>query len=967
MKPFPRSLILALALCACTPKPKTDVTTTPGGDAAVGAATTVEVDRSPALDLDPAVQTGVLPNGLTYYIRKHAKPEKRVFLWLAVNAGSVLEDDDQQGLAHFVEHMAFNGTKRFAKNTMIDFFERSGMQFGADVNAFTSFDETVYMLQVPTDDAKLLANGYDVLEDWSGALSFDPTEVDKERGVVIEEWRLGRGADQRVNDKQWPVFLAGSKYAKRLPIGKKEILETAPVARLQSFYRDWYRPNNMAVIVVGDIDPAAAKREIEARFGDLKNPDKAPARARIDVPLLDATRVDVQQDDEMGMSQVTVAIKGPYSGYATENDYRAQLVEDLFHTMLGARFDTLRQKPDAPYAFSFSFTNSMGRAVDVFQVFAAAKPGQADQAVTSILTELERVRQHGFLAAELARAKAEHLRGLETALAEANTNDGAAYAFGLVTQFLEKHTMISPADSLGLAKKFLPEVSLDAVNRLGKEWTSRKDRVVSAAGASRDKMPSDKQLLAIVDGVAKAPLGAWEEAAAGENLMAALPKAGSVKKKESIDEIGVKVWTLSNGVKLVIKPTTFKNDEILLHAFSPGGSSLASDKTFPSAEFADGIVGQSGVGDHNAVALRDLLTGKVVNVSPFINELEEGIQGSASPQDLETMMQLVHLYFTAPRKDPEGFAAWKGMMSSFFRNRDLSPEAVFFDAYGNAVNGDHPRRQPPTVARIEAVDPDAAVEFYRSRFANAGDFTFVLVGNIDEAKLEHLASTYLASLPSTKRKEKWKDIGVKPPKGVKRVRVAKGVDPKSFVMLAFHGAARWSPQAKEEMTMLSDGLGIRLREILREDMSGVYGVFAGGDIARRPKQQYQFQVGFGCSPDNAGKLTDAVFALIEEVKKTGLDQPTVEKLREQRKRGLETEMKQNEFWLQQLEESYRYGTDPRKLLELREQIERISSDGVKRAAKQYLGKQWVDALLVPESATTTANGGAGKPGVAGGR
>lgn len=947
MKPLFRSLTAMLALAACTPK------TTDGGTAHPGDSkpptTTEQADASPPLALDAAVRTGVLDNGLTYFIRKHRKPESRVLLWLAVNAGSVLEDDDQRGLAHFVEHMAFNGTARFEKNTMIDFFERAGMDFGADVNAFTSFDETVYMLQVPTDDAKLLATGYDVLEDWAGAVSFDPVEVDKERGVVIEEWRLGRGASQRVFDKQWPIFLAGSKYAERKPIGEKEILETAPVARLEAFYRDWYRPDNMAVVVVGDIDPVAVEKEIRTRFGDLKNPAKARERVAVPVPLLDETRIDVQTDKEMSMTQVSVAIKGPRSDYRTENDFRESLVEEMFHAMLRARLDEIRQRPEAPFAFSFSFTSQMGRAVDVFRIFAGAKPGQVDAAVKTLLVEVERVRRHGFLAAELERAKAEHLRDLERAKAEADTEDGRGYAFGLVEQFLEGRTMTSHDVELELAKKYMDTVTLDEVNRLAETWTNRKDRVISAAGASRDKMPTDKELLAIADGISKMPIQPWEDAGAGGSLMAQAPVAGKVVAKEEIAELGVRVWTLSNGVRVVLKPTDFKNDEILFEAFSPGGHSLAPTKSFASAEFADAIVGQSGVGEHDAVALGKLLTGKVARVRPFIGELEEGMQGSASPQDLETLMQLVHLYFTAPRRDATAFSAWKGQMNAFFRNRDLNPQAVFFDELTKVATSNHPRRQPPSVALIENVDHATAIDFYKERFADADDFTFVFVGNVDEARLEALAATYLASLPTSARTDKWKDVGVKAPKGVAKVRVEKGQDPKSFVMLAFHGDTKWSPQAEDDLDMLSEALGIRLREILREDMSGVYGVFASGRFERRPKARYQFMVGFGCAPDNADKLTKAVFDAIETIKKEGIDAATLDKLKEQRRRGLEIKKKENDFWVEELAEHYRYGTDPRKLLELESLVERVSSDNVKKAAKRYLGKQYVDALLMPDA------------------
>lgn len=946
MKLLFRSIIATLALAACNPKSSTDGTTPPGGGGEAGAT---EVDNSPALQLDSAVKTGVLDNGLTYYIRKHPKPEKRVLLWMAVNAGSVLEEDDQKGLAHFVEHMAFNGTERFEKNTIIDFFERSGMDFGADVNAYTSFDETVYMLQVPTDDAKLLSTGLDVLEDWSGAVSFDPTEVDKERGVVIEEWRLGRGASQRVFDKQWPVLLAGSKYADRKPIGEKKILETAPVERLKAFYEDWYRPDNMAIVIVGDIDPDAMLAEVEQRFGDLDNPEGAPPREQIEVPLLDETRIDVQTDKEMSGTQVTLSIKGPRGEYTTENDYREELTEELFHGMLRARLGEIGERPEAPYAFSFSFTNEMGRSVDVFRLFAVAKPGQAEATAKTLLTEFERVRRHGFIASEFERIKTDHLRDLERAVAEADTVRGVAYARGLVSHFLSGHTMISRQNDLELAKKYLPTITLEEVNAVAETWTNRKDRVISAAGPASDKMPAKADLLAIADGMSMMPVQPWEDAGAGGTLMAKAPEAGKITKKESIDEIGVKVWTLSNGARVVIKPTDFKNDEVLFHAFSPGGHSLASDADFPSAEVAGTVVSQAGVGDHDSVALGKLLTGKVANVSPWINELEEGLRGNASPQDLETLFQLAHLYFTAPRKDADAFAAWKGQMTAFLSNRDANPQAAFFDELTKASGNGHLRRQPPSMERIEAVNLDTAFSFYQDRFADAGDFTFVFVGNVDEARLESLAATYLASLPSTGRKDKWRDVGVKPPKGRTEVRVNKGQDPKSFVMLSFHGKGKWSPEEEDNMDMLSEAMSIRLREILREDMSGVYGVFSNGGFERRPKVTYQFFVGFGCSPDNAEKLTQAVFDQIDTFKKEGISDEVVDKLKEQRRRGLETDKKENRFWQRQLIKHYRFGSDPRAIADMEKMIDRVDSKLVQKAAKKYFGKQYIDALLMPEA------------------
>lgn len=921
-----------------------------GPKAGDGNAAVEEQDQSPVLGMDPDVRVGKLDNGLTYYIRKHAQPENRASLWLAVDAGSVLEDDDQKGLAHFVEHMAFNGTERFEKNTLIDFIERAGMDFGADLNAFTSFDETVYMLTVPTDDAKTVATGMDILEDWAGALTFDPDEVDKERGVVTEEWRLGRGASQRAFDKQWPIFLKDSKYADRKPIGEKDVLQNAPVATLQRFYDDWYRPDLMAVIVVGDVDPDAMEKEIAERFGDLEVAEGARERENVPVPLLEETRAAVVTDNEANMSMVQYAIKGPPTPIETEHDYRQKLVESAFTGMLAARFDEIRQKPDSPFAFAFGGVFEMGRAVDVFQLTAFAKPGQVEKTVDVLTTEVERVRRHGFLASEFERRKTDMLRDKERALKEKDKVDARAYTFEMVNHFLEGEAMPGRAVELELTKRFLPEITLEEVNALADEWTNRKDRVVMASGAARDVMPSEKDLLAIVDTATGRDITAYEEVAVADTLMAQAPAPGTITKEETIDEIGATVWTLSNGAKVVVKPTDFKNDEIQLRAISPGGSSLASNADFWSATSSDGIVSQAGMAEYDAATLRKMTAGKVARVSPTVGELEEGLWGSGSPEDLELLMQMIHLTFTAPRKDAEAFEAWKGSTSTFVKNRDLNPSAVFFDAFRAFVDSNHPRSKPMTMESLEKVDHDEAFAFFQDRFGDAGDFTFVFVGNVDVAQMKKLSATYLASLPSKGRKEKWKDVGKKHPGGTKKVEVVKGQDPKSSVRIMYHGNAKWTPEAEDDLKQVAEVLEIRLREVLREEMGGVYGAFSYGNFERRPKQRYSYSVGFGCAPENVDALKKAVYDEVAALKKDGIGDDYVSKLKELRRRRLETDLRENRFWVNEIVDALRYGDDPAQIVESKKKaIERVSGDVVKKAAKRYLGRNRVEGVLMPEA------------------
>lgn len=914
-------------------------------------AVTTSVAEAP-LPIDPDIRVGRLDNGLTFYIKQHHKPEQRASLRLAVNAGAVLEDEDQRGLAHFLEHMAFNGTKRFEKMKIVNYLESIGMKFGPDVNAYTSFDETVYMLQVPTDK-ETLSMGLDILHEWSHAVTIDPAEVEKERGVVIEEWRLGRGASERIFDKQFPLMFKGSKYAERLPIGKKEILETAPPAALRRFYEQWYRPDLMAVVAVGDFDPDEMEAMIRERFGKLAKPKAdAPQREAIEVPSHAETLVSVETDPEMGMTQVQIINKMPHRPEVTLSDYHRFIAESLYHGMLGARFDEIRQKPSSPFMFAWSSTGGWARSTDQFSLTAMVKEGRTQDAIETLLTEVERVNQHGFTESELQRAKAQTLRSYSNAVLEHEKTDASRFAAEIIRNFLQQEMMPGAAHELRIAEEALPTITLDQLNTMARGWTGEENRVVLVSGPAKAKMPSKAEVLAKVNSVTGSKVEPYRDVTTDKPLMAKKPTPGTVTKTETVAEIGTTVWTLSNGVRVIIKPTDFQNDSISVSGFSPGGHSLVADKDFQTARFASSIVNGGGVADHSQTVLRKMMAGKIVRLRTWINELEEGVGGSTSVADLETMLQLLHLRFTAPRKDEQAFAAWKASQLEWVRNRDLSPERVFFDEVGATASSKHLRHLPVTTANIETVDLALAHEIYKDRFSDAGDFSFVFVGNIDLATFKPLIETYLASLPTTGRKEKWKDVGVKRPKGKKKVRVTKGTEPKSFVYLLMQDKQKWTWQGEDDLDMLSGVLRIRLREVLREDMGGVYGVFSGGSFSRRPKQTFSFGAGFGCAPANAAKLTKAVFDVIAEVKKVGASEEIVTKLKEMRRRGYETDSKENRWWLNGLERHYRYGSDPRKLLDNAKLVERVSSAKIKSAAKRYLkGSNLIDSLLVPVAGT----------------
>ncbi len=943
------SALVTLALVACgsaaLPPPSTPA---PAPNIVAPAATPSPdgpLDRE--LTLDKRIRTGKLANGLTYYILQHQQPRARAQLWLAVNAGSTQEDDDQRGLAHLVEHMAFNGTKRFPKQAIIDYMEKAGMSFGADLNAYTSFDETVYQLTVPTDDKKLVATGFDVLRDWAGDISFDPEEVEKERGVVLEEWRLGRGAWMRLFDKQAKILFHDSRYAQRLPIGLPEIITKAPREAFVRYYKDWYRPDLMAVIAVGDFQPDEIEAAIKSKFGDLRGPATPRPRALAAIPHDHELLVSIETDPEMPFTQIAIYDKLEHRPERTVGDYRRILVENLYHQMLGQRLEQISRTPGGPFMSAFSGGNELGRTGDAFVRFASAQAGRADDALAGLFREVLRVERHGFSASELERAKKDTLRAYETGARELDKLEAREYADEITRNFFTGEMMAGRAAELAVVKELLPGITLAEENQLARA-TGQKGRAILISGPAKSPLPDQTKVLAIVASVAKETVEPWNDTPPPASLMVEKPAPGKVTGTRTIPEIGVTEWTLSNGARVVIKPTDFKNDEVQLNGFSPGGTSLVPTKDFDSARFAASVINDGGVGTLDPVALEKALSGRIARASAWIGELEEGVSGNSSPDDLEIMLQLVNLRFTAPRRDEPAFAAWKIRQRDYAANRRLMPESAFFEDMNAFVSQHHKRRAPVTPEVIDKVELDKALAIYRDRFGDAGDFTFVIVGNVELATLQPLVETYLASLPSKGRKEQWKDVGVHRPKGHKTLDVNQGSEPKSFVYYSRFAKQPWSKEVARDLHILEMLLEIRLREVMREDMSGVYGVQVWAAVSRRPRQERELGIFFGCDPANVFRLRDAVVATVAAVQKDGLGELYLTKVKEQILRRQETDVRENRFWLYELADAWRYGDDPREIPDVKPVLDRITLANVKAAAKKYLdSKDSVLAVLRP--------------------
>jgi zinc protease len=905
-----------------------------------------------AMPFDPQIARGTLPNGLRYYVRANKKPEKRAELRLVVRAGSILEDDDQQGLAHFVEHMAFNGTTHFPKHEIVSFLESLGMRFGADINASTSFDQTVYMLQVPTDQPGTLDRSMLILEDWAHNVTFDPIEIDKERGVVMEEWRARRGAGARVQDKMLPILLKGSRYAERVPIGKTEVLQGFKPDRLKTFYSDWYRPDLMAVVAVGDFDQAEVEALVKRHFAGLVAPKPARPRAIYDVPDHAGTVYAVITDKEMTTTSVEVDHLLPARSSGTVGAYRQGIVDRLFGGLLSARLGELSQKPGAPYLGASAGRGPfLTRTKEIALLRAVVKDGGVEGALGAILAEKERVARFGFTQTELDRVKQSMLRGIERVNAEKDNRTSSSRADEYVRNFLVAEPLPTMDVEYALHQRFVPEIALAEVNGRAREWYPEGNRlvVVTAPEKAGVAVPDEAALAAVLNAASGTTLSAYVDTVANASLLETPPAPSPVVKTNTRDAIGITEWELANGVKVILKPTTFKQDEILFRATSPGGTSLASDADFVPAATATQVVTAGGLGKFSSADLRKVLTGKIASAAPFIGELEEGLSGSASPKDLETMFQLIYLRFTAPRADPVIFGVQSSQMKTLMANQANTPAYAFTEAIAAIMGRNHPRRRLPTAATVDEWNLDKSMAFYKDRFADASDFTFVFVGNIDPSVMKPLVERYLGGLPSLRRKETWKDIEFRTPTGVITKKVEKGIEPKSQAAILFTGPFDYDQTNRIAIRAMADVLQTRLLDAIREDLGGTYSISASPVYTRIPVPTYTMSIGFGCDPKRLDELVGRVMQEIEKLKAEGPTEKQVADERAALQRDFETSSKQNGYLLNQLMAKYQVGEEPAGIWALPELYQKVDFAMIQQAARKYLsGENRVQVTLVPE-------------------
>lgn len=911
-----------------------------------------QVDEKAPFPVDPAIRKGKLENGLTYYIKQNKQPEKRVELRLAVNAGSMQETDNQQGLAHFCEHMLFNGTKKFPKQDLVNFLEKMGIEFGAELNAYTSFDETVYKLSVPSDRFGLVDTAILVLNEWSQNALFDNTEIDKERGVILSELRQGLGAEDRMRKKYWPVILKDSRYALRFPIGKKELLETFPHDTLKQFYKDWYRPNLMAVSIAGDVNVDSVEHLVKKYFSTNVNPANEKKHVEYPVPGNSQPLVSVVTDKEYPYSLVWIENKMPRKPQLLVGDYKNSIVRMLFNNMLNSRLAEVEQKPDAPFLQAGSeFGEFIGRTTDAFSGMALAKENKVKESVSKLVEINRQLKQFGFTQGELDRQKKEIISFYEKAVKEKDKTPSGSYAEEYIRNFLENEPIPGIENEYAYVKQMLQSIQLQEMNNLATQCISDSNLVIvvmlpEKAGIA---VPTGQEILDAYGAASKTAVTSYVDKYVDKPLTKADPKPAKISKRTDNKEFGYTEVVLSNGAKIVMKPNNWKNDEILFMALSPGGQAKCKAGEIFTSRVVSDLVNQSGLGDFNNIDLNKKLSGNTASLHTFISLDNEGLNGSTAPKDLQTLLQLNYLYFNAPAIDTAVFDKYITEQVSQLRLQMMNPRAFYSDSVMNFIYNHDKRFTLLTDTNdFLALNREKCLAFYKDRITNASDFTFYFVGNFTVDSLLPLVQKWIGGIASTKTVEKVELDKPFFPAGKNTLVIKKGLEPQALVKIISKSPIAWDRKQMIDLKILCEILDIRLRETMREDQGRVYGAQVSQAVKKWKTPECTVQVGFVCAPEAVDTLLITAYSEIEKLRNDGPPQVDVDKEKEILTRKLETDVKTNGYWKSVLESKYSDGFEIEPYETQLTRIKSVTADDIKAAANLYLKMiNTTEAILVP--------------------
>lgn len=872
----------------------------------MGLTLNLTAQQMPKVPIDDKVRYGKLDNGLTYYIRHNEKPKDRAEFFIAQNVGAILENDDQNGLAHFLEHMAFNGTTNFPDKMIIEYFESIGVKFGSNINAYTSLDETVYNLSdVPTIRQSVVDSALLVLHDWSGCIALLGEEIDAERGVILEEWRTGAGADRRMWKESNYLKYPNSQYAKRDVIGDTAVIKNFDHETIRAFYRKWYRPDLQAILVVGDVDVDYIEGKIKTMFADISAKENAGERPIYPIHDNVEPLISVVKDPEARMTRIELEYK--HDAMPTEMKesimgYMIELVNDFTYTIMGYRFDELTQKADAPFVYGMAYYGDLVKSKDAFQMLAVPKEGQETEGMRALMMEAEKLKRFGFTHAEVDRAKIEILKSLETAYKERDNQENKKLVRKYVRHYLDGENIPSAEWEYTTAQALMPNITTEMINEIVTKYVTDENMIISFMAPDKPTVmiPSEAQILEILAEVKASEIEFVEEETIQKDLISKAPKLGKIKKTTYNQEFGTTTWLLKNGITVVFKPTDFKSDEILMNAFSEGGFSKVKDANdLVTANLTSTIVANNGLGDFSQIELNKVLTGKVASVTPTISNYDEGFRGESSVEDFETMLQLVYLYFTAPRKDNEAYEALVNMFKTSLANSASDPRKTFQDSVSVMLSNHHPRSVVLNLEALDKLNQDKALEIFKDRFAMPADFTFVFTGNIDveSEEVKTAVLTYLGGLKSKKKKESFTDHKMYYPRGLVENHFARPMQiTKASNFILYSGHLPYNMENLVTMNALGNVLSMRYLESIREKEGGSYGVGVRGSLNRTPVNQAAVLMQFDTDPDKQAHLMSIIHKEVDEIIANGPRLDDLQKVKENMLKKISEDLKDNRWW-----------------------------------------------------------------------
>lgn len=919
------------------------------------SGTAIAQDLNAKLPVDSKVTIGKFDNGLKYYIRTNKKPEKKVELRLVVNAGSILEDDEQQGLAHFMEHMNFNGTKHFEKNELVSYLQSIGVEFGADLNAYTSFDETVYILPIPTDKPGNLDKGFQILEDWAHNALLTDKDIDEERGVVLEESRLSKGASERMMRKYLPELMEGSLYAERLPIGKDDILKNFKYETIRRFYKDWYRPDLMAVVVVGDIDQETAMKYLKKYFEPMKNPAKERERFMSPVPARTEPKAMVLTDKEATNYFLQIIFPSVKQKEAvTLGDYRESIVRNLMQQVMNRRLSDLAKGSNPPFPFAQVSISGWARGYESlagFTMFGADGPEKALMALTA---EMKKAKEFGFTESELELAKKETMSYMEKAYNERNTTESGRLVGEYIRNFLENETIPGIEAEFKYHKELMPGIKVEEVNKMLQKWMSSTATFSLITGPQKDgmKLPTDMELQKMVEKGFAQNVTKAEEKTVSDKLLDKEPTPGKVTSVTKDTDFKSTTFTLSNGVKVTIKPTTFKSDEIILSAVKYGGRNGYTLKDIHSADYAAATVDAMGAGKFSPTDLDKATAGKTIGISTDVGEYTNTISANSTVKDFETMLQLLYLKLTQPRKDADLFKAFVNKQKMQLQFMAANPQVAFIDTLYKTLYAGNPLAAAPipTPADYDGIDMNRAMEIYKNELGMADGYQFFIVGNIDEQTAKPLIEKYIASLPTSGNKPTIKDNGVRPIKGNQELKFYKGADPKSLIIAMEHGEHKYSADFRLKASALSEVLNIRVIEELREKLGGIYGGGYFASVEKYPYERFTVGLQLPCGPENVDKLMKAADEVVAEIIAKGPKEEDLNKVKntwhEQHRESLE----KNSYWLGSMQKVMVWDADKKHVFNYDAWIDKLTVKDLQEVAKEIFNSgNSFTAIMYPEA------------------